>query len=284
MKNLKPKEPLIAIMLAVILTGLGQVYAGKIKRGISFFLIPNIIGTLGLLYIATPATKINSTVFISALILMATLIAFAIFVIIDAYRCTQKYNVANNLTRDLTTGKRVLIILGILFFLFVFNPSQLIVSYVQSNIIGAYRIPATSMMPTLAVGDRIFVDKRAYEHSAPERGDLAVFVYPEDESREFVKRIVGLPGETIEIKDGKVLINGAVLPESSAVRRNYYYNAGDYGKAGQLIKIPKDSYFVLGDNSKNSRDSRYWGFVHGKLLIGKATKIYYPLERTGPVD
>ncbi len=284
MKNPKPKEPLIAVMLTVLLPGLGQVYAGRTRRGIAVFLLPNIITILGLLYVANPTTRINSIVFIIALILMAALIAFAIFIIIDAYKCAQKHNLTNNLTRKLSGRKRVMIIAGILFFGFFFNSSELITSYVQSNIIGAYSIPAASMMPTLAAGDRLLVDKRAYMHSAPQREDVVVFDHPEHESRKFLKRIIGLPGETIEIKDGKVLINGAVLPESSAVRRNYYYNAGDYGKAGQLIKIPKDSYFVLGDNSKNSMDSRYWGFVPVESIIGKATKIYYPLDRTGPID
>ncbi|OGX28439.1 MAG: signal peptidase I [Omnitrophica WOR_2 bacterium RIFCSPHIGHO2_01_FULL_49_10] len=171
-----------------------------------------------------------------------------------------------------------------LFFLFVISPSQLIGSYVKSNVIEAYKIPSGTMMPTLMIGDRIFVNKTIYKQSEPKRGDVAVFIAPDKFDKNYIKRVVGLPGETIEIKDGKALINGVVITEPAVFRKNHYYNAGEYAKAGQPVKIPEDSYFVLGDNSSSSKDSRYFGFVPRKSFIGKAFKIYYPFDRSGPIN
>lgn len=283
MTNLKPKEPLIAIMLSVILTGLGQVYAGRVKRGILLFCIPLIIVIPGFLYMVNPTTKINNSLLGYAIVLAVIIFAYDIFVFIDAYRCAKTYNVKNNLSRNITVGKRILVILGILFFLFIFNPSQIIPLYIKSNLLEAYKIPSGGMVPTLSVGDRIFVDKAIYKQSEPKRGDVAVFASPDDPGKNFIKRVVGLPGETIEVKDGKALINGFIITEPPVFKRIYYYNKGDYAKTGQPVKIPEDSYFVLGDNSGSSKDSRYFGFVPRKSFIGRAFKIFYPFDRSGPI-
>ena len=274
MANLKPKEPLIAVMLSVILSGLGQIYVGRIKRGIVLFCIPLIVVIPGFLYMVNPATKISNSLAGYAIILAIVGFAYSIYVIVDAYICAKNFNVKNNLTRNISIGKRILLILGILFFLFVISPSQLIGSYVKSNVIEAYKIPSGTMMPTLMIGDRIFVNKTIYKQSEPKRGDVAVFIAPDKFDKNYIKRVVGLPGETIEIKDGKALINGVVITEPAVFRKNHYYNAGEYAKAGQPVKIPEDSYFVLGDNSGASKDSRYLGFIPRKSFIGKATKIF----------
>jgi len=284
MANLKPKEPLIAVMLSVILSGLGQIYVGRIKRGIVLFCIPLIVVIPGFLYMVNPATKISNSLAGYAIILAIVGFAYSIYVIVDAYICAKNFNVKNNLTRNISIGKRILLILGILFFLFVISPSQLIGSYVKSNVIEAYKIPSGTMMPTLMIGDRIFVNKTIYKQSEPKRGDVAVFIAPDKFDKNYIKRVVGLPGETIEIKDGKALINGVVITEPAVFRKNHYYNAGEYAKAGQPVKIPEDSYFVLGDNSSSSKDSRYFGFVPRKSFIGKAFKIYYPFDRSGPIN
>jgi signal peptidase I len=94
---------------------------------------------------------------------------------------------------------------------------------------------------------------------------------------------VGLPNETIEIRNGKILINGVAIQEPAVLTKIHYYNRGAYGDKGQVIEIPADSYYVLGDNSSASRDSRYWGFVPKKYLEGKAYKIYFPFNRSGAI-
>ena len=112
----------------------------------------------------------------------------------------------------------------------------------------------------------------------PKRGDIIVFQSPEDPKKDFVKRLIAYGGETVEIKDKQILVNGIPVDEPS-IRAVSYYNAGDYGKEGEAVRVPKDSFYALGDNSDNSRDSRYWGFVPKANLIGKAVFIYWPLNR-----
>lgn len=155
--------------------------------------------------------------------------------------------------------------------------SAFILAIIVLTFIGrAFRIPSSSMVPTLQIGDRIFVNRFIYRLSEPSRGDLAVFVYPEDESRDFIKRIVGLPGETVEIKGGEIYIDGRKI-EEGPLAGFYYHGIGRFG-AGE-VSVPEEGYYVLGDNSENSADSRYWGMVPEKNLKGKAFFIYWPLSR-----
>jgi len=145
----------------------------------------------------------------------------------------------------------------------------------------AFKIPTGSMRPTLIEQDRVLVNKILYKYRDPQRGDIIVFRYPADGKRDFIKRLVGLPGETLEIKQGKLWVNGELVAEDSVLRRFYYYNRDDWmhGKGDQIVKIPDKSYFVLGDNSAQSSDSRNWGFVPEENVIGKAFMIYWPPKR-----
>lgn len=163
---------------------------------------------------------------------------------------------------------------------------------IQTFLIQAFKIPSGSMIPTFKIGDRIFVNKFLYsarvpfvnwrlpilDIKEPKRGDIIVFVSPEDPKKDFVKRLIAFGGEKVEIRDGRILING-YAPEEACFRDVYYYNAGDYGAGGKTIQVPADSYFALGDNSANSRDSRYWGFIPRKNFVGKAVLLYWPLNR-----
>jgi len=154
-----------------------------------------------------------------------------------------------------------------------------------------YKIPSGSMIPTLLVGDRIVVVKYVYGPRLPfvsirlpgirepRIGDIVVFKSPDDPNKSFIKRYIAGGGDTVEIKNGKLLVNGKVVEDPPAFRRVYYYNRGDYGIEGKPITVPKDSYFVLGDNSASSKDSRYWGFVPKNYLIGKAVLVIMPFNR-----
>ena len=160
----------------------------------------------------------------------------------------------------------------------IFSVSSVL--FIRARYFQAFKIPAGSMRMTLIEGDRILVSKSS--KYVPQRGDVLVFVYPEDRTRDFVKRVIGLPGETIEIKDGKILINDHAI-DDPRISKRYYYNYGQYGQVGQKVLIPEDSYYVLGDNSGSSKDSRYWGFVTKKDIIGKAFKVYWPINRSGVI-
>lgn len=149
-----------------------------------------------------------------------------------------------------------IVILGILLRLFVLQP---------------YLIPSGSMEPGIVPGDRILVNRQSYRLGAPSRGDIVVFAYPRDPSRSFVKRIIAVEGETVELKDNQVFINGQLVDEP-------YLKAGDYPPFGPET-IPKDNVFVLGDNRRQSEDSREWGVLPHNYIIGKAVMTYYPLQR-----
>ena len=147
------------------------------------------------------------------------------------------------------------------------------------------KIPSESMENTIMTGDRIFGFRMAYginfdffgthvskKMKDPERYDIIIFKYPDDESQLFIKRLIGLPGETVEIRDGKVYIDGSEEPlDDSFVPETPTGNYGPY-------KVPEDCYFMLGDNRENSRDSRYWDntFVTFDEIVGKAVIRYFP--------
>ena len=134
------------------------------------------------------------------------------------------------------------------------------------------RIPSESMEKTIMTGDRVFGNRLAYMTKDPERFDIVIFKFPDDESQLFIKRVIGLPGETVTIKDGKVYINDSEEPLDEcfvAETRVGYF--GPY-------KVPEGSYFMLGDNRNHSRDSRYWinSFVEKDKILGKAVLRYFP--------
>ena len=151
---------------------------------------------------------------------------------------------------------------------------------IRTYLLGPYKIPTGSMIPTFMVGDRIFVDKISYRFHPPRRGDIIVFKYPIDPNKDFVKRLAALPGEEVEIRQGKLLVNSRPV-EDAVFTSHYYYNREDwnYGKSGKAFTVPDNKYFALGDNSAQSSDSRNWGFIPKKNLVGRAFFIWWPPKR-----
>jgi len=280
MKELKAKEPLIALLLSVICTGLGQVYARRLKRGIVFFCAMSVYSIILCLYVISPTTRVN----IYWLALAIFMIIFEIFVDIDAFFYAKSYNTRNNLNRDATFRRRVKIIIGVLIIFIIFNPTNLLRTYIKNNVIQSFMIPSVAMSPTLIKDDKIFVDLVVYKKSEPKRGDIVVFKYPKDPKKYFVKRLVAKGGDEIEIKDGSVLINSVKLDEPKILEKFYYYNEGVYAKEGGVVKIPEGNYYFLGDNSMFSKDSRYWGYVPKKYIVGRAYKIWFPFNRSGGIQ
>ena len=154
----------------------------------------------------------------------------------------------------------------------------------------AFTIPSGSMMDTLLIGDYIlvnkflfgpeipFTDKHLPGLRQPEHGDVIVFKYPNDETRDFIKRIVAVGGDTVQIKDNRVVLNGKLLDEPYVMPGSF--RAGQSTHCGYLygcepVVVPPNSYFVMGDNRDNSQDSRYWGFVKREKIRGKAFLIYW---------
>jgi signal peptidase I len=191
----------------------------------------------------------------------------------------------------------------------IFAVSVVLFAVIRTFFVEAFKIPSGSMENTLQVGDFLLVNKLVYGAEVPfthrrlprlrdpARGDVIVFEFPEDPTKNFVKRLVGLPGDTIEMRDATLIRNGTVVqeryvehtepdidpsPEDFSWQRDYVIrsgpNAAGYHPSrnnwGPLV-VPKGNYFVLGDNRDNSLDSRYWGFVADSLVKGRPFVIYY---------
>ncbi len=134
------------------------------------------------------------------------------------------------------------------------------------------KIPSESMEDTIMTGDRIFGNRLAYLFSDPQRYDIVIFKYPDDETQLYIKRVIGLPGETVEIRDGKVYIDGSETPlDDSFTPETPVGNYGPY-------TVPEGCYFMLGDNRNYSKDSRFWQnpYVEKEKILGKAMLKYFP--------
>ncbi|HZT29047.1 MAG TPA: signal peptidase I [Bryobacteraceae bacterium] len=141
------------------------------------------------------------------------------------------------------------------------------------------KVEGTSMMPSLTDQERIFINKFAYRWGLEsiQRGDMVVFWFPRDTSKSYIKRVVGLPGDTVEIRDGDVYVNGKVLEED--------YVPSQYRDHQTLapVTVPANAFYVLGDHRSSSNDSRAWGTVERKYIYGKAVFVYWPLDKLGRV-
>ncbi|MDD5069915.1 MAG: signal peptidase I [Candidatus Omnitrophica bacterium] len=173
--------------------------------------------------------------------------------------------------------------------------------FVRTFFFQIYKIPTTSMVPTLMPGDKIFVSKLSYGPQIPftnyrfkgfskmERGDIVVFIPPDEakkglfQKKRFVKRLIGLPGDKIEIVNGNLVINGRQIVDPR-MATPYYTNQGIYGRQGYSVTVPDKKYFFLGDNSVNSQDSRFWGFADENEIIGKAIFLWWPYTRIGMLE
>jgi len=161
--------------------------------------------------------------------------------------------------------------------------------FIRTFVVQAFKIPSGSMEDTLLIGDHIlvnkflygtvipFTDKKVLPLSEPKRGDIIVFKYPGDESKDFIKRVIGTPGDVLQVINKKVFINGKPLDETYTV----YKDDEVLPKALQArdnfgpVKVPPGKYFMMGDNRDKSHDSRFWGFVNENKIIGKAMIIYW---------
>ncbi len=161
--------------------------------------------------------------------------------------------------------------------------------FIRTFIVQAFKIPSGSMQPTLAIGDHILVNKFIYGVKVPyigktlipvgepKHGDIIVFRYPEDPDKDFIKRLIGLPGDTVEIKNKQVYVNNMPVSPDMGVHTDSHIISGPMNPRDNFgpVTVPPESYFVMGDNRDNSYDSRFWGFVNQTAIKGKAFIIYW---------
>src|SRR3977135_3862865 len=140
------------------------------------------------------------------------------------------------------------------------------------------KVEGTSMTPLISDQERIFINKFVYRFEPIQRGDVVVFWYPLDRSKSFIKRVIGLPGETVEIRRGAVYVNDKIVPEPYVPPQ--YEDLSDFGP----VRVPKDSYFVMGDHRISSNDSRVFGPVANRYIYGRAVFAYWPVDHFGSLS
>ena|SRR6516164_8575289 len=173
---------------------------------------------------------------------------------------------ANTLRKEIRVWTRDLLIaigLALVIIVFLYQP---------------VKVEGTSMAPLLSDQERIFINKFVYRFEPIQRGDVVVFWYPLDHTKSFIKRVVGLPGETVEIRQGALSVNGKVIPEPYVPPQ--YEDNSDYGP----YTVEKDHFFVLGDHRISSNDSRVFGAVPSQFIYGRAVFAYWPVDHFGSLE
>jgi signal peptidase I len=251
------KDAWLGVFLSGFIPGLGHAYLQQWLASILLFAI----------FIATFIVPTQN--YLLAILLALFRITLGLFALYYVYTCAP-------VRRERSRRIIMLFIAG--FFGATLLFPAILALFIRGFIAEARYIPAESMLPTLEIGDRLVINKLAYRFSSPQRGDIIVFSPTETLRKQnyreaFIKRIVGLPGDRIQIKNGQVYVNEQPLQEDYIQSRpNYEYGAE---------VVPANSYFVLGDSRNNSYDSHYWGFVPRQNIIGKATQRFYPFARAG---
>ena len=261
----KKRKKIIALLLSIITPGLGQIYNGQLKKGVIFYLA----GFLLIFLLAMTGLQYQ---FYGAIALVLIAICWRLFIISDALFVAIKIK-----ERTLRPYNKWFIYLLIAIFA---NVASLFTNdIVKTTVLGvkAYKIPSGTMEPSLLVGDHIVVNLKYFKTNRPQRGDVIVFKYPLDPNKDFIKRVIGIGGDRIEIKEKKVYINGQLFSDPHA-----HYQEGNPSSPfiqfrdnlGPIV-VPKNALFVMGDNRDRSYDSRFWGVVNLADVKGRVMYIYW---------
>ncbi len=286
----RPRQPLVALFAALVLPGLGQIYCGDGPRGLAFLL-----GFALLLPGAAWLAVYGPTALLSWLLLAGVLAALAVYAVsaVDAYRTARRLR-ASFAPGPWNRGV-VYVATFLLGYFFVLSP---LADHTTSHLLQTFKVPSPSMMPTIMPGARFFADKRVGHPGGPKvrRGEIAVFVYPNDRTTMYVKRIIGLPGDRIEIDGHDIKLNGANL------RQEELHQLGSPGRDRLLeqnlafrefldgtsyavlwrkdatptrlsLTVPHGQVFVLGDNRSASQDGRHFGTLPLADVAGIARRI-----------
>jgi signal peptidase I len=287
----RARRPWLAALLSLAVPGLGQLYAGRGRRALLLFLLlPPVELAVHILAVAIPFRMAN------------LVIPAALWLVLRALVARDAALTARTLGADTPVRVFSRWYSCVAALLLVVALNTLWAHAYRATLVEAYKISAGSMETTILRGERLLAVKWAYGWRdpllgrvifgarRPQRGELVVFRYPEDPSRSFLKRVIGLPGEAVEIRDKRVLIDGSPLDEPYArfLEPPLRHDDPEYGRRSESrgdnwgpMTVPPGEYFVLGDNRDNSRDSRYWGFVEQDDLLGRAALVYWSWDSSG---
>lgn len=282
------RRPWVALLLSFGATGLGHIYCGRLTRGLVLFFASFAFGPI----IVTTTEGASSTLTFAAVALALGLyFAIFLFALMDSWRIARR-TPAEYHCKEYNRWYLYLLFIAVA----LTYPANLAQS-IHDHIVAAYKIPSTSMAPNILLGDRILLDKTVYSRRELQRGDVVVFPYPDDRRVQFLKRVVGLPGETIAIRKGVVYIDGEAITRpdgsegfaSEGLQGSVYTITSQWETDGDLppTLIPHGHCFVLGDNRPKSRDSRYFGPVPLRDVLGAVTFTHWPARswsRFGPFD
>jgi len=266
-------KALISALLSFLLPGLGQFHNGHSLKGILFYFLYLIL--FFILYFLNLFQTFNG--FITMLILA---LGIYLYIIIDAAYYAKKGD-----AKEIAFLKKwyVYVILLIIHF-FISSQYQ---DYVNTNFITAHKVKTGSMEPTLKMGDLFLADYHYFKNFTVTPNDVVVIRFPKDPNKKFIERCIAIAGQEIEIRNSIVYVNGELYPDIQHIQKDdisdsgYPDNQDNYGP----VRVPEEHCFVLGDNRKNSYDSRYWGFVPYEDVIAKPLYIYWAddLDRIGMI-
>jgi signal peptidase I len=277
--DIAPRKPLLALTLSVMLPGLGQLYNGQLNKGVFLFLVFVFISTpfVALVALTLPAAWLMPLLILS----LAATLGIYLYSLWDAWRMARR-------SADYRpyAWQQPAIYVSLVLFAYISvigNSTQ----YIQEHLVESFRIPSDSMTPNVLHGDILFADKRVNcpgcKHSI-RRGDIAIFVYPNDRTLRYIKRVIGLPGDKVQIKGHTVIVNGHAITAKHTA--DLYHELGDSGEyvvnwpAGDAavefsLNVPPGEVFVLGDNRNASADSRRFGTVPLMDIIGRAKQVWF---------
>ncbi|NIO21624.1 MAG: signal peptidase I, partial [Candidatus Aenigmarchaeota archaeon] len=265
MARQKKRRPILAVLASFGSPGLGQLYNGQLVKAILVYFI-------FLSFYPLLSLKIFGLTLFGLLIIGCIALIIFIAVLVDAFINARKLRLF-----ELRKYNRWYVYVAIIL-IHVFGVMPLVGNVIFPRPFKAYKIPSGAMLPAIQPGDHIIVDLTFYKETNPQRGDIVVFVYPEDPEKDSIKRIIGLPGETLEIREKKVFINGQALIDPWGVHMDMNVISRSRDNFGP-VTIPKGQYFVMGDNRDNSQDSRFLGFIEGPTIKGKALYIYWAKDK-----
>ncbi len=274
----KKRNPLLAVILSIAATGLGHIYCGNLTKGLVLFFISFVFAPV----IVTGIESMSSTLsLVLAILSILFLVAVFIYAAVDAFFLARR-SPSPYVLKEFNRWYIYLMFMVVS----VSYPTS-ISNSIRDHILQAFKIPSTSMAPTILKGDHLLLNKSIYNRQSPKRGDVVVFVNPNDRHKYWIKRIVALPKDTVEVKGNVLFINDepiALRPTSkarSADKDGQVIQKGLEEKTGSdfpKMKVPNGHCFVLGDNRGNSIDSRHFGPVPLRDVLGRVDFIYLPAK------